>query len=643
MKKLLLLFLFFAIISSVHSQTLFTYGNQKVSANEFLNAYNKNKSDTADNANALRDYLDLYINFKLKVQAAKDLQLDTLTALKSDLQNFRSQIEENYLRDEKALNALINEAFLRSQKDIEVADFFVASNNSGDTLKNFNAINELHAELKTGKDSIEDILQKINKNGVNITKSDLGFITVFSLPYTFENVIYGLKPGESSAPLRTKNGWHILKNIAERPAVGKLKVAQILFALPEGASDELRKQTKKIADSVYGQIKNGADFYKMVKEFSDDRTTYSEGGNIEEFGVGKYDPSFEKFAFSLLKDSAVSEPFETKYGFHILKRISATPVPANKTDEAFMADLKEKVLNDGRIEVAKKIFISEILPKTGFKKNKINEPELWKITDSALIAGKNLNATNINEKTVLFSFNNNSKVAVSDWIQFVKNTNKTPEQLHDSYEKLFQEFISFSVIQNYKNRLQDFNPDFKEQLNEFKDGNLLFEIMQRKVWDKAASDSAGLLNFYNQHKEKYTWNKSADAIIFSANNVNTATNAIQILAKGNSWKDVINEYPSALQADSARFELAQLPVNNSVDFSEGLITDPVINKNDGTVVFVKIIKLYPENQQRNFEDARGIVTNDYQSFLEKKWIVELKKQYPVHIDEKVFSKLLRQQ
>jgi peptidyl-prolyl cis-trans isomerase SurA len=405
----------------------------------------------------------------------------------------------------------------------------------------------------------------------------------------------------------------------------------------------LRKQTKKIADSVYGQIKNGADFYKMVKEFSDDRTTYSEGGNIEEFGVGKYDPSFEKFAFSLLKDSAVSEPFETKYGFHILKRISATPVPADKTDEAFMADLKEKVLNDGRIEVAKKIFISEILPKTGFKKNKINEPELWKITDSALMAGKNLNAKNINEKTVLFSFNNNSKVAVSDWIQFVKNTNKTPEQLHDSYEKLFEEFISFSVIQNYKNRLQDFNPDFKEQLNEFKDGNLLFEIMQRKVWDKAASDSVGLLNFYNQHKEKYTWNKSADAIIFSANNVNTATNAIQILAKGNSWKDVINEYPSALQADSARFELAQLPVNNLVDFSEGLITDPVINKNDGTVVFVKIIKLYPENQQRNFEDARGIVTNDYQSFLEKKWIVELKKQYPVHIDEKVFSKLLRQQ
>jgi peptidyl-prolyl cis-trans isomerase SurA len=210
MKKLLLLFLFFAIISSVHSQTLFTYGNQKVSANEFLNAYNKNKSDTADNANALRDYLDLYINFKLKVQAAKDLQLDTLTALKSDLQNFRSQIEENYLRDEKALNALINEAFLRSQKDIKVADFFVAANNSGDTLKNFNAINELHAELKTGKDSIEDILQRINKNGVNITKSDLGFITDFSLPYTFENVIYGLKPGESSAPLRTKNGWHIL-------------------------------------------------------------------------------------------------------------------------------------------------------------------------------------------------------------------------------------------------------------------------------------------------------------------------------------------------------------------------------------------------------------------------------------------------
>ncbi len=640
MKKLLLLFLFFAFISSVYSQTLFTYGKQKVAANEFLNAYNKNKSATENNGHALRDYLDLYINFKLKIQAAKDLQLDTLPALKSDLQNFRSQIEENYMRDEKAVNSLIDEAFSRSRKDIEVTDFFAAANNPDDTLKNFTAINELYFQLKSGKNNTEKILESINKNGINVIKNNLGFITVFTLPYTFENIIYGLKPGESSAPFRTKNGWHILQNISERPAVGKIKVAQILFSLPQGANDEQRIQTKKLADSVFNQIKNGADFNSMVTGFSDDRTTYSEGGNIAEFGVGTYDPTFEKAAFTLLKDSAVSPPFETKYGFHILKRISSTPVPADKTDEIFMADLKQHLLNDSRMEDAKKIFVSEIIPKTGFKKNKINETYLWKITDSALIERKDLNAETRNKKIILFSFNNNSKVTASDWFQYVKNSNIPLQEVHDNFEKIFGEFKSYSIVQNYSTRLQDFNPDFKGQINEFKEGNLLFEIMQRKVWDKAASDSDGLLNYYHQHKEKYTWGRSADAVIFSANNEITAKNAIQNLSKGELWKDEISKFPTTLQADSSRFELAQLPVNNVNNYLAGSITDPEINKNDGTVVFVKIIKLYPENQQRNFEDARGLVTSDYQNFLEKKWILELRKQYPVHINEKVFLDLM---
>jgi peptidyl-prolyl cis-trans isomerase SurA len=213
--------------------------------------------------------------------------------------------------------------------------------------------------------------------------------------------------------------------------------------------------------------------------------------------------------------------------------------------------------------------------------------------------------------------------------------------MHESYKKLFPDFIAASAIENFRNRLQDFNPEFKNQIQEFKDGNMLFEIMQRKVWGKSSSDSLGLHKYYNQHTDKYWWNASSDVILFSCTNENIAKNSIEQLDKGKSWKDVMNENSSQVQADSGRYEVAQIPVNNKINFTPGLITQPVVNKNDGTAVFTKILKLYPDHQPRNFEDARGLVINDYQNFLEEKWIEQLKKLYPVKVNKKVFQTLLK--
>ena len=127
MKKLLLIFVFNSCLFYSYSQTLFTYGDHKVNASEFLTAYNKNKTATSNDSQAIRDYLNLYINFKLKVQAAEDIRLDTLPSMLADLQNFRSQIEDTYLKDEKEVNRLVDEAFLRSQKDIHAMYYFIKS------------------------------------------------------------------------------------------------------------------------------------------------------------------------------------------------------------------------------------------------------------------------------------------------------------------------------------------------------------------------------------------------------------------------------------------------------------------------------------------------------------------------------------
>ncbi len=462
------------------------------------------------------------------------------------------------------------------------------------------------------------------------------------MPYKFENIIYGLKPGQLSAQVSSKTGWYIFKNEGERKAVGKITIAQILFAVPQGANQQIQEQAKKLADSVYNALEQGSDFSTLAKKFSDDRATFMTGGLMPEFGTAKYDSVFENHAFSLKKDGEISKPFETKFGYHIIKRISATPVPESKDNETFMYNLKQQVLKDSRAQIAKQKFSEEIIPVIGLKENSVNKENLWNVTDSFLLKNKNVSAGKVKASTVLFTFNNNQKVKVSDWLLYLKDLHENfGDKNEEAYKSLFTQFLNASANENYASRLEGFNHAFKAQIDEFEEGNMLFEIMQRKVWRKASSDTTGLREYYNEHKQKYLWDASAEAIIFSCSDKAVANNCIEQLKKGKSLKEIVNANPSKIQADSGRFEFGQIPVVDRTAFTSGLITLPVINKNDGTAVFAKILKMYPNNQQRNFEDARGLVINDYQNYLEQKWVVQLKKKYPVTVDQKVFQSLLK--
>lgn len=639
MKKLLLIFLFSSLVGMSYGQTLFTYGKKAVDADEFLTAFNKNRVASADSSNALRNYLDLYIIFKLKVQAAKDLKLDTLASMQADLQNFRSQIEGNYLDDEKEVKYLVNQAFERSQKDIHVVYYFLKNNQTADSLNQKKAIEKFAKKLLGNEAADAKLLDEINFQKTNkIQKNDAGFITVFSLPYVLENIVYSLKPGESSLPLATHKGWYVFKNTGERKAVGKITVAQILFAAPDDAPAQ-RSAAKKLADSVYHLLQNGGDFSELAKEFSDDKNTYMTGGLIPAFGTGKWDNDFENHAFALTKDNEISQPFETKFGYHILKRISAEPVPDSQNDEAYIYDLKQEVLKDNRNEIAKQKFFREILPIIGFQKKSYSEQNLWKFTDSVLMSNKRLHIGNIQQNTTLFSFNNHKNITAADWITYLQSARDVYPGMPGSYQKHFEDFTRACAFSNYASRLENYNVSFKKQLDEFKEGNLLFEVMQQKVWNKASSDTIGLKKYYREHKSKYVWSSSADAVIFSCSNKNVAHDVIAMLKKGKTWKDVLNQFPTQLQADSGRFELGQIPVIERTMFSNGLITAPVINKNDGTAVFAKIVTVYPDQQPRKFQDARGLVINDYQNYLEENWVKKLKAKYPIRINDKVLDSL----
>ena len=301
--------------TSLFSQTLFTYGGSAVSKDEFLNAYNKNKTPVADKEKALREYLDLYTKFKLKVKAAQNIHLDTLQQLNTDVKSFRSQIEESFMDDEEKVNQLIDEAIERSKKDIRLLHFYIPINgtsNKVDADKATNAMNELSESLKPETTDHSTIITQLSKKYLPVTVKDLGFITVLILPYDIENLVYNLKPGNSSKVYRTKNGLHIFKNIEERKSVGEWKIAQILFALPPQTTTDIVKKNQ--ADSIYKLLKAGANFNELAKVFSDDRLTAQNGGEMPEFRTGKFETQFETKVLELKNDGDISTPFLTSFG-----------------------------------------------------------------------------------------------------------------------------------------------------------------------------------------------------------------------------------------------------------------------------------------------------------------------------------------
>ena len=569
MKKLVILLCFFPCVSPT-AQTLFTYGKHAVSRQEFLQAYNKNNNGQQATEKDYRDYLDLYIRFKLKVQAALDKKMDTLPNQEAELQSFRNQIIGNFMNDDSTVRKLVREAFIRSQKDIHLAHIFIpfATDNSSDTLMAYRRAIEAYNELKKGTD-FGNVASIYSADTFAISRhGDIGYITVFNLPYELENLAYSTPPGKFSAPYHSAIGYHIFRNIEERKAIGKIKAAQILLQFPPNASAETRNKMKLLADSLYQALEDGASFPALAAQFSNDNLSYQLGGEMEPFGVGTFDPVFEKSVFGLTKDGAITRPLLTNLGYHIVKRLAMIPVNTDSAEA--MADLKRQVLNDGRVNAARAALVKKAYEQTRLNKEVYDEARL---------------------------------------------------------------------LDYYRDHLETYNQAFAAQMKEFKEGNLLFEIMQSRIWEKAAEDSTGLKKYYLAHQAEYYWPASADVIIFTSKDSATATAARAAIAINTpAWRDLLRSFENSVQADSGRYELAQLPVRDTLALHAGAITSPLLNPIDKAWHFLFIQKKYPPGQPRSFEEAQGFVLNDYQEHLENEWIKALKKKYPVKINEEVLKR-----
>jgi peptidyl-prolyl cis-trans isomerase SurA len=640
MKKLVCTFLSLSLVIASYSQTIFTYGNKAVSKDEFLRAFNKNPNPVANRKQALKEYLDLYINYKLKVQAAYDAKLNEDPTQKFELENFKQQIAENILNEEARIDELVKEAFQRSQKDIHLAQVFVEVKPGGDTSAAYQAIQSAYKALKAGQDFTSVVREFSNDQVTKQSGGDLSFITAFTLPYQFENVAYKLKPGAYSAPFKSSFGYHIFKNVEERKSVGTRKVSQILIALPPFPSQDKLQSVTKQADSVYNLLQKGASFEDLVRSVSNDNNSVANGGLLPELGIGQYDAAFEQAAFALSKPGEISKPFLTNYGFHILKLQEIKPVATDYNDAMAVAAFKEKVTKDDRLTKAKKSHIARQLAVIKYKPSVYNEKELWRYTDSALSNGNTSSFAQVNAKTILFSFAQ-QKFTVADWMQFVKAIKQSSNPIsRASYKELMQEYVNTTGAEYYRNHLSEYSPSFKQQVQEFKEANMLFGIMDVNVWSRANTDTAGLQEYYNKNKSKYQWEPSADALIIVSSNQQVAIEVKQKISPDfSNWRSVIDGYNGTVTADSGRYELSQLPVVDRTNFLPGVATVPVKNDIDGTYTFNYIIKVYKQNEQRNFDDARGMVISDYQQVLEDRWLAQLKKKYPVKVNTAVFNSI----
>lgn len=577
MKKIILFFAFFISIKYANTQVIFTYGKHPVSLETLKKSFEKNNPDSAHSKSAFQHYLNLYINFKLKIQAAYDLRMDTLPNQIADRLAFEEQIKPIHFLDATTLEQLVNEAMDHRLNEINLSHIFISykqpfqseitTNISKEEIELAERkIDEIQKRISLGESFEELAVAYSNDADVKMNKGNLGYIKAFTLPYAFEKIVFALNDGQISSAIKSEAGIHLFKRNASKKIEGPLSIAQILITVPENAPEIEIKHRESLAQKIYTAATNGENFDSLVALYSEDRSSNNRGGLILNMETGDYDPEFDKQVRSLKSNGQISPLFKTAFGFHILKRNGQDTLNLNLAQ--LKTETRELVLQDERIGIAKKVFIAKSIGKHGLTAD----------------------------------------------------------------EKDKESFIL--------NQLQNFSQPYAEQISEFKDGNLLFEIMDKKIWSKATGDSEALKAFHAARKQNYQWKNSITVISITTQNKDIAVVIKSDLEKGQSISTIRKLYSEVAFIDSTRQEAGAVLGIGSGNAKNGFISEIIQNESDGTFTFSMVAKVHKDPSVMEFEEARVQVINDYQQVLEENWIKELKKKYPIVINQAVLKKAL---
>lgn len=640
---------------SYTKKTLITIGDKEVSVKEFMDTYEKNNVNTEviDKKN-VDEYLDLFVDFKLKVAEAENLKMDTSAAFIKELDNYRQQLAKPYFSNDDITDELVKEAYERMQYDINAAHILIKCDVNAvpsDTMAAYKkamsireralkgeAFGDLAAELSEDPSArdYEEIpgVRKAYKGN----RGELGYFTVFDMVYPFESGVYNTEVGGISMPVRSSFGYHIIKLNSKTPASGLIRAAHIFLAVDPKDPDKNDSLVKIKAQNIYNEVinddKNWTDY---VRRYSDDKGTINNNGVLSPFRVNQIVPEFISVVKSL-EPNQISEPVKTDFGYHIIKLVGSTTPGTFEQEEG---KIRERVERDMRGQLSEEIAMRRIMKDNNFKENAKVKDAFIVTIDSTIIEGQYKADENINTKSVLFSTKDQSWT-VQDFVEFIyKNQKRQGFLTPGAYAyQLYDRYLQQEVFAYEDSKLEDKYPDFKALVQEYHDGILLFSLMENEVWNKAVEDTLGLQDYYERNKESYMWNDRVRAVVVTCQRKDNVEEIKNLLVEGieiDSLRTYVKENKS--QA-SVRLSFYQKGDNVNVDatqWQDGAIA-VYPSAVDNTTQIVKIVEVR-QPEPKTFKEARGLVTSGYQAELEKQWLEQLREKYSVTVDEKLLNKV----
>ena len=638
MKKYFLLLFITLNLNSFSQAVLLEIENDKITLDEFSHIFNKNNDNEKIDKEYLDEYIELFINFKLKVKEAKNLGFDTVATFIDELNGYRKQLAKPYLRDDNFNDELFDEALDRIQFDIN-ANHILININDENNDEALNKINDIRREIINGNISFEDAAVKYSDDkSAKENKGNLGYFTAFMMVYDFETAAYTTDINDISKPVKTKYGYHIIKVNERRKAVGERKVAHIMFKTGKNAKPDKINDAQNKINKTYDLLKNGDRFAEVAERFSEDRSTAVKGGVLPPFGVGKMVSEFESQAFKLNSPGDFSEPFRTDFGWHIVMLLEDFPVVLN--DDLYLK-VKTGIERDSRSKLSSEFMAKKLKDQYKLKVYKENFNSLRRA------AVKDVQKTTWDGKNALDLDNPLFKIESmifyqNDFTDYILKNQKN----NNNFDNLYLDFLDKSLFVYEESQLENKYPDFKVLLNEYREGILLFDLTNKNVWKKAVEDSLGLIKYFSDNSDSYQWEKRLSASIYTCIDLSTAKKVKSLLYKLNRGsiensailEKINKDSPLNLSIESNNFLSGENKYVDMIDWKKGISKDIVTD--DGSYVIINVNEVLPAGNM-TLNAVKGKVISDYQKFLDDQWILYLRDKYKYSVNKDLLYTLIK--
>jgi len=631
-------------ISQTNPEVLMKIDSKEISKDEFLRIYNKNKSIAEDHQKSIDEYIDLFINYKLKVLEAENLGYDTMSSFIEEMDNYTTQLTDSYLENDEKLDSMVVEAYKRSLEEISGKHIlFQISYNSlpQDTIKVYDSIMKVRAKLVAGE-PFEKVLDEATVDPNHKVGGNLGWFSAFRMVYPFEIAAYNLPIGEVSMPIRTNFGYHLIIIDGHRKNRGLIEASHIMTVFPKNASDLEKETAEQKIDSAYSELQQGTEWNAVARKYSEHLATSGKGGYLGWLG-SKNAPAILLDSCFAIDSGTYSQPFLSSYGYHIVKRHANKPVPP-------FEEVKEEYKNNMRHNILIKRYtqdqiINNIKNEYGFEYFEENLDTIYNLLDSNIYKYKwnPAIAKNLTKPVFTIGDKNYTQYEFAKYISKQRKNINVMKLDHWFYKRV-PEFIETNLIEYERSKLPEKYPELKYLLEEYHDGILLFNLTENEVWTKAIEDTTGLEKFYEQLPEKYSWDERVSITKYSYTD-SLLTTPLLKLAKAKNKKKLTadqiitqictDNIPNCIKIEEVKYEKGDNSLIDAMAWKKG---EYLASKDKYNYVLYYVNGILPA-QIKKLDDARGLYTADYQSFLEKEWVEKLRTKYAIEINEELLEKI----